>query len=48
VGWSKHQGPGEASCGQHEMVADYRYDNLATTTVTFNEPGDYIVLVQSI
>ncbi len=48
VGWSKHQGPGEATFSQHEMEADYRYDNRATTTVTFNEPGDYVVLVQSI
>jgi len=48
VGWTKYKGPGEASFSQHEMVADYRYDNLATTSVTFGEPGDYVVLVQSI
>ncbi|MDA1349521.1 MAG: hypothetical protein O3A47_11765 [Chloroflexi bacterium] len=48
VGWSKYSGPGDAKFSQLEMLADYRYDNRATTRVTFSEPGDYVVLMQSI
>ena len=48
VGWAKYSGPGDARFSQHEMLADYRYDNRATTIVSFSEPGDYVVLVQSI
>ena len=39
VGWAKFTGPGEVAFSQYEMLADYRYDNRATTTVTFSEPG---------
>ncbi len=48
VSWSKFTGPGDVNIGQLEMVADYRYENRATTTATFSEPGDYVILVQSI
>jgi hypothetical protein len=47
VGWSMYSGPGEVQFSQYEMLADYRYDNLATTTVTFSEPGDYVVIMQA-
>ena len=48
VGWAKFSGPGDAMFSQHEMLADYRYDNRATTTVTFSAAGNYVVLIQSI
>jgi hypothetical protein len=48
VGWSKYQGPGNATFSQIEMEADRRYDNRATTRVTFDEPGSYMILVQAI
>lgn len=48
VAWAKFSGPGDASFSQLEMLADYRYENRATTTVTFSEPGNYVVLVQAI
>ena len=48
VGWAKFSGPGDVRFSQLEMLADYRYENRATTTATFSEPGEYVVLVQSI
>jgi hypothetical protein len=48
VGWSKFQGPGDVSFSQYEMVADYRYENRATTRATFTEPGTYTILVQAL
>ena len=48
VGWAKFSGPGDANFSQREMLADHRYENRATTTVTFGDPGDYVVLVQAI
>ena len=48
VGWAKFTGPGDVAFSQYEMLADYRYDNRATTTVTFSGPGDYVILMQSI
>ena len=48
VGWSKHQGPGQVTFTQKEMEADPTTGYEATTTVTFSEPGNYVVRVQSI
>lgn len=48
VGWAKYSGPGNARFSQYEMLADYRYDNRATTMVTFSEPGEYVVIAQAI
>ena len=43
VGWAKFTGPGDVRFSQLEMLADYRYENRATTTATFSEPGEYVV-----
>jgi hypothetical protein len=47
VGWRHHQGPGQVSFGQPEMVVPTA-DGVATTTATFSAPGEYLLRVQSI
>ena len=48
VGWWEHQGPGTVTIGQREMEADPTTDYLATTTATFDEPGNYVIALQAI
>jgi len=48
VSWSEHQAPAPVTIGQREMEADPTTDYLATTTATFTEPGEYVILVQSV
>lgn len=48
LGWQKYSGPGDVTISQLEMETDHRYDYMATTTATFSEPGEYVILVQSI
>ena len=47
LGWTKHQGPGEAMFSESEIRLDAA-DGAPTTTVTFRQPGSYIVRVQVI
>ncbi len=47
LGWTKHQGPGEAMFSESEIRLDAA-DGAPTTTVTFSQPGSYIVRVQAI
>ena len=47
LGWTKHQGPGEAMFSESEIRLDAA-DGAPTTTVTFSQPGSYIVRVQVI
>ena len=48
VGWAKHQGTGHVTFSQKEMEAGPTTNYRATTRVTFDEPGNYIIRVQSI
>ncbi len=47
LGWSKHQGPGDVTVSAPELWVDPA-DGRATVTVTFDEPGDYLLRVQGI
>lgn len=49
VGWYKYKGPGEVTFAQPEQrIAMQNEAGVARTTVTFSEPGEYELLVQSI
>ena len=47
VGWAKHQGPADVSFSEQNTVVDPDR-RTATTAATFNEPGEYLLRVQSI
>lgn len=47
--WMLYSGPGDASFSEDEVrVALTEGEGVGTTMVTFSEPGDYVLLVQSI
>jgi len=49
VGWMKYKGPGQVTFEPAEQrVSLQNRQGVARTTVTFSEPGDYELLVQSI
>lgn len=49
VGWLKYRGPGTVSFSMAEQrIPLLSGEAVATTTVTFSEPGEYELLVQSI
>jgi hypothetical protein len=47
LGWTQHQGPGQVTFSEAEFRLDTA-EAAATTTVTFDQPGSYIVRVQAI
>ena len=47
VAWTLHRGPGSAEFGQAELWVP-RAEGMATTTVRFGEPGEYLIRVQAI
>lgn len=47
LGWTKHQGPGSVTFGADELRLDSPR-GAATTTVTFDRPGRYLLRVQAI
>ena len=47
LGWTKHQGPGDVTFGEEEIRLDTA-EGAARTTVSFSEPGSYVVRVQAI
>ena len=47
VAWAKHQGPGDVTFSQQEIDV-YEGQETVTTTVTFSEPGAYVLRVQAI
>jgi hypothetical protein len=47
--WLQYSGPGDATFSEEEIeVALTEGEGMGTTSVTFSEPGDYVLLVQSI
>jgi len=46
LGWYKHQGPGDVTFSDEELLLER--PGSATTSVTFSEPGDYVLRVQAI
>ncbi len=46
VTWFKHRGPGEVSFGNPRPAID-RADGRATTTATFDVPGEYVLRAQA-
>jgi hypothetical protein len=44
--WFKHQGPGSVTFGDVTPAVD-RTSGKATTTVTFDEPGEYVLRVRA-
>jgi hypothetical protein len=47
IRWTEHQGPEPVEFQNHEQNVP-REDGVGTTTVTFREPGEYLLRVQSI
>ncbi|MEQ8953003.1 MAG: hypothetical protein RL120_02645, partial [Gammaproteobacteria bacterium] len=47
IGWSHHSGPGEVNFSEKEYTIATA-DGVAATTVSFSEPGDYVIRMQSI
>jgi hypothetical protein len=47
VSWHKHQGPGAVEFSQGAHTVDYE-GGIAATTVSFSEPGDYLLRVHAI
>ncbi len=47
VGWFKHQGPGEVTFAKSELSVEGP-DGTVTTTVWFSQPGEYLLLAQTI
>jgi hypothetical protein len=47
VSWSKFRGPGDVTFSQARPTLDRNDGGKATTTATFNAPGDYILRVQA-
>ena len=45
--WDTHQGPAPASFGDGRLEPDENAGNEVTTTVTFAEPGDYLLRVRA-
>ena len=43
--WFKHQGPGKATFSDPAAEVAVESDGTATTDVTFDEPGDYVLRV---
>ena len=47
--WMHYSGPGEVAFSEDEIeVALTEGEGMSTMRVTFNEPGDYVLLVQAI
>lgn len=47
VTWHKHQGPGDVTFSETAQKIDHK-GGTATTTATFNAPGDYLLRVHAI
>jgi len=47
ITWSKYRGPGQVTFAAVKPPIDKADGGKATTTVTFSEPGDYILRVQA-
>ena len=47
LGWTKHQGPGDVTISAPELWVEPA-EGRATVTVTFGQPGDYLLRVQGI
>jgi hypothetical protein len=47
--WIQYSGPGNVTFSEDEIeVALSEGEGMGTTSATFSEPGDYVLLVQSI